>query len=399
MKQDRDTQLLHIGSAPFDPVDNSAPVNLPSVRTSTVRFKNLAALEQTMAKRMRGERAATYGIGGLQTHRALEEVFNVLEQGNYCVLSSSGLASIHLVFMSVLKAGDHVLISDNVYGPVRNLNETLLKRLNIEATFFSPGNDDLATLIRPNTRMLYLESPGSLLMEMLDLPLLAAQARARGIVVATDNTWGTYIYQPLALGADISIVAGTKYVNGHSDLLLGAVVTNRDDLARQLHQMQYALGNSVSSDDVWLSLRGVKTLAVRLREHARQAKAVSQFLSQHPKVSRIYDPAWPEDPGHSLWQRDCSGANGLLSVSLNCSPDQAKAFVDSLTLFGIGFSWGGYESLVQWVSPQALDNHAYWREQGKALIRLHIGLENVGDLISDLDQALTGLPDPAQTPQ
>lgn len=395
MKQDRDTQLLHIGSAAFDPIDQTAPVSIASVRTSTVRFKNLAALERTMAKRMQGERAVTYGISGLQTHRALEEVFNVLEGGSYCVLSSSGLASIHLAFMSVLKSGDHVLISDNVYGPVRTITDTLFKRLNIEATFFSPTRDPLETVIRPTTRMLYLESPGSLLMEMLDLRALTATAKAYDIVVAADNTWGTYIYQPLSLGADISIIAGTKYVGGHSDLLLGAVVTNRDDLAREIHQMQYALGNSVSADDVWLSLRGVKTLAVRLREHARQAKVVSEFLSRHPKVSRIYDPAWPEDAGHALWQRDCSGGNGLLSVSLNCRADQAKAFVDKLELFGIGFSWGGYESLVQWVNPQVLKHHHYWQEPGKALVRLHIGLENVDDLIADLDQALAILPDPA----
>ncbi|MCD8537972.1 MAG: cystathionine beta-lyase [Burkholderiaceae bacterium] len=389
-----DTRLLHIDSAPFDPETNSAAVSLSSIRTSTVRFKNLEALEQTLAKRARGERAWTYGIGGLQTHRALEDVFNLLEQGNYCVLSSSGLASIHLAFMSVLSAGDHVLISDNVYGPVRNLNETLLKRLNIEATFFSPACEELETLIRPNTRMVYLESPGSLLMEMLDLPALTAKAKAHGIVVAVDNTWGTSIYQPLALGADISIIAGTKYINGHSDLLLGAVVTDREDLAQQIHQMQYALGNSISADDVWLSLRGVKTLRVRVREHAKQARAVCEFLAQHPKVSRIYDPAWPDDPGHQLWLRDCTGANGLFSVSLHCTPNQAKAFVDRLTLFGIGFSWGGFESLVQWVNPDVLKNHRYWQEQGKAVIRLHIGLENVDDLIADLDQALSVLPDP-----
>jgi cystathionine beta-lyase len=394
MTHNRDTRLLHIDSAPFDPIEQSAPVSLPSVRTSTVRFKSLDALERTLAKRAQGERTTTYGIGGLQTHRALEEVFITLERGSYCVLSSSGLASIHLVFMSVLRAGDHVLITDNVYGPVRNLNQTLLKRLNIEVSFFSPTQDDIDSLIQPNTRMLYLESPGSLLMEMLDLPALATAAHKHGLVVATDNTWGSYIYEPLTLGADISIIAGTKYVSGHSDLLLGAVVTNNDELATQIHQMQYALGNSVSADDVWLSLRGVKTMAVRLREHAKQAKAVSEFLANHLKVSRIYDPAWPEDPGHALWQRDCHGANGLISVSLNCSPMQAKRFVDNLQLFGIGFSWGGYESLVQWVNPVALEHHKYWSEQGKALVRLHIGLENVEDLIADLDQALASLPDP-----
>lgn len=395
MKKNRDTKLLHIGSAPFDQETHIAPVNLPSIRTSTVRFENMDALEQAFAKRARGERVTTYGIGGMETHRALEQVFMEIESGSYCVLSSSGLASIHLVFMSVLQSGDHVLISDNVYGPVRVLNEVLLKKLNIEVTFFSAAHDDVASLIRPNTRMMYLESPGSLLMEMLDVPALASIAKAHDVVVAIDNTWGTYIYEPLSLGADISIIAGTKYINGHSDLLLGAVVTNRDDLARQIHQTQYAMGNSVSADDVWLSLRGIKTLAIRIREHAKQSKAVCEFLSQHPKVHRIYDPAWPQDPGHAIWQRDCSGANGLISVCLNCSPQDAKTFVDRLRLFGIGFSWGGYESLVQWVSPDVLNNHRYWTESGKALVRLHIGLENIDDLIADLDQALAALPDPA----
>ena len=391
----RDTDLLHIGSAAFDPATECAPVNTPSIRTSTVRFKSLQALDEVLAKRARGQPAITYGIAGLDTHRALEEVFMTLENGSYCVLSASGLASIHLVFMATLKSGDHVLISDNVYGPVRNLNQTLLKKLNIEATFFSPAHDDLASLIRPNTQMLYLESPGSLLMEMLDLPALAAQAKSHGLIVAVDNTWGTYLYEPLTLGADISIIAGTKYVSGHSDLLLGAVVAREDTIVKQIHQMQYALGNSVSADDVWLALRGVKTLSVRLREHARHAKTVSQHLDNHPKVSRIYDPAWPQDPGHEIWLRDCRGANGLISVSLNCTPEQARDFVDRLTLFGIGFSWGGFESLVQWVNPQVLENHRYWTEHGKAVVRLHIGLEQPEDLIADLDQALSILPDPA----
>lgn len=393
MTHSLDTQLLHIGSAPFDPSTHTAPVGLPAIRTSTVRFENLSALDAAMAKRANGERVVTYGISGLQTHRALEEVFLALEHGSYCVLNPSGLASIHLVFMSVLSAGDHVLISDSVYGPVRVLNETLLKRLGIEATFFSPTHDDVSALIKPNTRLMYVESPGSLLMEMLDLPKLAAVAKAHGVVLATDNTWGTYIYQPLALGADISLIAGTKYVGGHSDVMLGAVVTNRDDLAKQLHQTQYALGNAVSADDVWLGLRGVKTLAVRMREHAKNALTVCEYLGQHRHVSRVYFPAWHKDPGHKLWQRDCSGSNGLLSVSLNTSPDRAKKVVDRLTLFGIGFSWGGYESLVQWVNPAAVQPHSYWQEPGKALLRLHIGLESVADVIADLDQALASLTD------
>jgi cysteine-S-conjugate beta-lyase len=392
MTHSLETQLLHIGSAPFDPKTKTAPVSLPSVRTSTVRFENLAALDSAMEKRSKGERVVTYGISGLETHRALEEVFLALEEGTYCVLNPSGLASIHLVFISMLSSGDHVLISDGVYGPVRVMNESLLKRLGIEATFFSATRDDVEQLIRPNTRMIYVESPGSLLMEMLDLPKLALIAKAHGVVLATDNTWGSYIYKPLCLGADISLVAGTKYVAGHSDVLLGAVITNRDDLAQKLHQTQYALGNSVSADDVWLALRGVKTMAVRMRQHTTNALAVCEYLDQHPKVSRIYFPAWQKDPGFQIWGRDCSGANGLLTVSLKATPEAAKKVVDRLTLFGIGFSWGGYESLVQWVNPASVAPHSYWSEPGLGLLRLHIGLESIDDIIADLDQALNCLP-------
>jgi cystathionine beta-lyase len=392
MTYNKDTHLLHIGSAPFDPQSQTAGVSLPSVRTSTVRFKNLEALEQAQRRRASGERVVTYGISGLETHRALEEVFMVLEQGTYCVLNPSGLASIHLVFMSVLQAGDHVLVSDSVYGPVRTMNETLLKRLNIEVTFFSPAHDDIASLIRPNTKMMYVESPGSLLMEMLDMRELSAVARAHQLILATDNTWGSHVYQPLALGADISLVAGTKYIGGHSDLLLGAVVTNREDLAQALNQTQYAIGNAVSADDVWLALRGVKTLAVRLKQHTENALTVCEYLDRHPKVSRIYFPPWHKDPGHALWQRDCSGGNGLLSLSLNACADDAKKFVNRLKLFGIGFSWGGYESLVQWVSPNALSSHRYWTEGDRAVVRLHIGLESVDDVIADLAQAFEALP-------
>jgi len=392
MKHTRlNTRLLHIGSAPFDSESHTAPVSLPSVRTSTVRFKNMDALDQAMARRMQGERVVTYGISGLQTHRALEEVFLALEGGSYCILNPSGLASIHLAVLSIMSAGDHMLVTDNVYGPVRVMYETLLKRLGMTVTFFSPTTDDIKSLIQPNTRLMYVESPGSLLMEMLDIPALSNIAHAHGVVLATDNTWGTGIYAPLALGADISIIAATKYVSGHSDVMLGAVVTNRDDLAKKIHQTQYAIGNSVSADDAWLALRGVKTMSVRLTQHAQNAMVICQYLHQHPKVSRLYFPAWPDDPGFNLWQRDCTGSNGLLTCSLNCSPNQAKAVVDRLQLFGIGFSWGGYESLVQWINPGALQNHGYWTESGKAAIRLHIGLEATEDLIADLDQALSSL--------
>jgi len=380
---------LHTGSAPFDPQTGTAPVNLPSMRTSTVRFENLARLEQAFAKRMAGERAITYGRSGMDTHRALEEVFNQLEGGSYCCLAPSGMAAITILFFSMLETGDHVLIADSVYGPVRNLDNTMLKRLGISATYFAAGQDDVAALIQPNTKMIYVESPGSLLYQMIDIPALAEVANQNGLVLVTDNTWGSgYIYRPLSLGAHVSVIAGTKYVVGHSDVMLGAVVTHDEKLAKRIHQTQYAMGNSISADDVWLALRGVKTMAVRMPQHAKNALEVCKFFDSRKEVARVFHPAWHKDPGYGLWQRDCTGSNGMVSVELNCSPEAAKPFVDALTLFGIGFSWGGFESLVQWVDPHTLEAHAYWKHNPHALIRLHIGLESTTDLIEDLTQAL-----------
>jgi cystathionine beta-lyase len=294
--------------------------------------------------------------------------------------------------LGILKTGDHVLVCDGVYGPVRNLDRALLKGLGISVTYFA-AQDDLDALITPETKMIYVESPGSLLFEMLDLPAMAAVAKRHGVLLATDNTWGSgYIYRPLALGADISVVAGTKYVAGHSDVMLGAVIAKDESVAARLHSAQYAMGNSLSADDAWLALRGVKTMAVRMPQHAINALKVCAFFDAQPYVAKIFNPAWHKDAGYALWQRDCSGANGMLSVELKCSPDAAKAYVDALTLFGIGFSWGGYESLVQWVDPGTLAAHTYWKHSPNALLRFHIGLEDIDDLIDDLKQAANYLP-------
>jgi len=383
-----DTLLQHTATAPFNPQTGSAPVNLPSMRASTVRFQSLDALEATQRRKAGGERAATYGRMGMDTHAALEQVFCELEGGTHAYLASSGMAGITMVMTSLLSAGDHALVADCVYGPVYELDAALLKRMNIELTYFSAG-DDLETLVRPNTRLVYVESPGSLLFQMLDLPALAAFARRHDLVLACDNTWGSgYVYRPLQLGAHVSVVAGTKYVGGHSDLMLGAVVTNDADVAKRLNRTQYAMGYSVSADDAWLALRGVRTLPIRMAQHARNALQVCEFLATRPEVARIYHPAWPADPGHALWQRDCTGSNGMLAVELRLSPEASRRFVDALRLFGIGFSWGGFESLVQWVTRGELARHRYWTGGDHALVRLHIGLENPSDLIADLAQAL-----------
>ncbi|ARP92967.1 cystathionine beta-lyase [Bordetella genomosp. 13] len=383
-----DTILQHAGTARFDPETGVAPVNQPAVRASTVRFRDLSALEDAYRRKSAGERAITYGRAGMETHLALETIFKQLEGGTHCYLSSSGMASNTLVFLALLSAGDHALVADCVYGPVRELHDAVLSRMGIEITYFSP-EADLESLVRPNTRLLYVESPGSLLFQMLDMPALADFARRHGLVLATDNTWGSgYVYRPLQLGAQVSVIAGTKYVGGHSDLMLGAVITNDDQLAKRLSRTQYALGYSVSADDVWLALRGVRTMPIRMTQHARNAMAVCEWLATRPEVSRIYHPAWRHDPGHALWQRDATGSNGMLAVSLKLAPAAARRFVEALQLFGIGFSWGGYESLVQLITPGELSKHTYWQEGDLAAVRLHIGLEDPKDVIADLEQAL-----------
>ena len=384
-----ETQLLHSGIAEFNPKTQSAPVALPSMRTSTVRFASLEALDHALADKADGERIATYGRSGMDTHAALEEVFCELEGAQRAFLAPSGLSAVTLVFMALLNAGDHVIVADCVYGPVRHLDKTVLRRMGIEVSYCRAEPGALEPQVRPNTRMLYVESPGSLLMEMLDLPALAEFARRHKLVLAADNTWGAgYVYRPLDLGVDVAEVAGTKYIGGHSDLMLGAVMANDPELVRRLNEPHYAMGYSISADDAWLALRGVRTLPIRMRQHAENALRVCEFLASRPETARIYHPAWPQDPGHALWQRDCHGSNGMLSVELALDHAQARRFVNALTLYGIGYSWGGFESLVQLVEHAPLAQHSYWGGGNNAVVRLHIGLEAVEDLVADLAQAL-----------
>lgn len=385
-----DTLLQHTGLAEFDSESGAAPVALPSMRTSTVRFRDLDALDAAHAARSRGERGVTYGRVGMDTHAALEDVFCKLEGGTHAVLAPSGMAAITLTMLALLNAGDHVLVADCAYGPVRNLDAAVLQRFGVSVTYCKGTVAELDDHRRPETRMVYVESPGSLLFEMLDMPAIAQFAQQHDLLMAADNTWGSgYIYQPLALGADISVIAGTKYVGGHSDLMLGAVVVKDAELAKRLAANHYALGLHVSADDAWLALRGVRTLPIRMKESARNALAVCEFLAAQPEVDRIYHPAWPQDPGHAIWKRDCTGSNGMLSVSLKLDAAAARSFVNALQLFGIGYSWGGFESLVQLVEPAGLKGHSYWPNDGLPVVRLHIGLESAEDLITDLRQALS----------
>lgn len=381
------TRLLHAGAPALR--EGSGPVNTPVVRTSTVRFESLQAWDAYHHRRAAGERVASYGRQGLDTHRALEDAVTGLEGGHRAFLAPSGLSAITLVLLALLSPGDHALVADGVYAPVRRVDNTLLKRLGITLEYFSPAHDDLSARMRPNTKLVYLESPSSLLFEVLDLPKLAATARERGVPVAVDNTWsGGWFYKPLQLGANISIQAATKYIAGHSDLMQGIVIVDSADVAAKIATTYEALGLTIGADDASLALRGLRTLPIRLAQHQRHATKVAEWLQRQPQVGRVFYPALPGDPGHALWQRDFSGASGLVSFAFrSADAAAARAFVDALRLFAIGASWGGYESLALIAAPERLREHRSWSGD-KPVVRLHVGLEEPQDLIADLDHAL-----------
>lgn len=383
------TRLVHAGLPEL--TQGSGPVNVPVVRTSTVRFADTATQAALGRQRAAGERIATYGRHGLDTHQALEEAVASLEGGYRTVLAPSGLSAIVLVLLATLAPGEHALVADSVYSPVRKVDRALLQRYGIEVEYFSATRDALEPLIRPNTRLLYLESPSSLLYEVQDLPALAAVARRHGVLVAADNTWsGGLYYQPLALGAHLSIQAATKYLAGHSDVMMGMVTVDSAALAARLGATHDALGLSVGADDAYLTLRGLRTLDVRLARHYENALAVAEYLARHDDVANVYYPALAQDPGHALWRRDFSGASGLVSFAFR-HPDASAAsrFIDALRYFSIGASWGGYESLALEAAPERLAEHRYWRDglPASSVVRLHIGLESPLDLIGDLERA------------
>jgi cysteine-S-conjugate beta-lyase len=380
-----ETRLLRAGSPSFE--DGLAPVNPPVVRTSTVRFASGADRERAAQRRHDGEKIATYGRHGMTTHRALEAALAELEDARDVLLAPSGLAAISLTFLALLSPGDHVLVQSSVYGPVREKIEPLLSRLGVSFGYFDASQGLPLAAWRDDTRLVYAESPGSLLFETIDVPALAQATHEHGALLAVDNTWSAgLLHRPLTLGADVSIQATTKYAGGHSDLMQGAVATRDAALGRRLRDTHDALGLSVGADDAYLALRGIRTLPVRLAQHARNALAVAGYLATQSAVVRVFHPAWPGDPGHALWQRDFSGSNGLVSFALRGDATQAAAFVDALRLFSIGASWGGYESLALIAPASRLREQHVWRG-AESVVRLHIGLESPDDLIADLDQA------------
>jgi cystathionine beta-lyase len=335
-----------------------------------------------------------YGRVGTPTTRALEEAIRDLEGGHDTVLTPSGLAACAVALLSAAQAGDHVLITDNVYGPTRNFALRFLARFGVETTFFDPmAGAGVAALMRANTRAVFLESPGSLSFEVQDVPALAAAARARGATVLMDNTWATPLYfKPLAHGVDLSIQAATKYVVGHSDAMLGTVTANERAAAR-LRAAHYELGQTAGPDDVNLASRGLRTMAVRLARHWETGLRLAEWIGRQPEVERVLHPALPGDPGHALWKRDFAGASGLFGVVLKPVARKAyAALIDGVALFGIGASWGGYESLIMPMSPGDTRSATAWPHAGPCF-RIHAGLENVDDLLADLETGFRRLRD------
>ena len=364
-------------------------VNTPVFRGSTILSTSLADWEDKHRRSMADEHGvSTYGRFGTPTHHALEEAMAVLEGGYRSVLCPSGLAAAVTALTSVLSAGDHVLVTDSAYSPTRTFLTRVLGRYGVEVTAYDPClGSDISALLQPNTKVVYVESPGSETFEIQDVPAISAAAHAHGALVVMDNTWGTPLFfKPFEHGVDISIQAATKYIVGHSDAMLG-IVTSTSAVWPRLLQTSRDLGQTAGPDDVYLALRGLRTLGVRLQQHSKSGIQVARWLAARPEVEAVMHPALPDHPGYALWKRDFKGACGLFAIALHQMPAAAfEAFIDSLQLFGLGLSWGGYESLVVPFTPGGRSTQR-WSYTGQA-VRLHIGLEDPEDLINDLAQAL-----------
>ncbi len=364
------------------------PLVNPAVhRASTILFDSVADLR---AAGLGAHGVYQYGRNGTPTQWALAEALTALEPGAASTrLFPSGVAAVSVALMAVLKPGDQLLMVDSAYGPTRSFCDVMLKRLGIETLYYDPLiGAGIEALIQPNTRAIFMESPGSLTMEVQDVPGICAVAKQRGIATLLDNTWATSLFFPaIAAGIDLSIVAGTKYISGHSDVMLGSVTVTaayEDALIRTAR----AFGQYVSPDDAFLATRGLRTLGVRLKRHEENALAVARWLKEQPEVARVLHPALPDCPGHDLWQRDFNGASGLFTFELNGGDDAARSrLIEGLRHFGIGYSWGGYESLALPVDPDRMRTATRQGWQGP-LVRLHIGLEDPEDLIRDLAEGL-----------
>jgi cystathionine beta-lyase len=362
-------------------------VNPPIQRASTVVFDSVA--EKNQATLNRTNKTLFYGRRGTHTHFAFQEAMVEIEGGAGCALYPCGAAAIANSILSFVQTGDHILMVDTCYEPTRDFCEKIMKKMGIETTYYDPTiGAGIRELIQPNTKVLFTESPGSITMEIQDIPTLAAIAHEHDIIVMLDNTWAAGVnFSPFEHGVDISIQAATKYIVGHSDVMLGTAVAN-EKCWDQLREQSYLMGQCVSPDDAYSALRGLRTLDVRLRQHAESSLKIATWLAERPEVNQVRHPALASCPGHEFFQRDFTGGNGLFSFVLNTTcPAATTALLDGMQHFSMGYSWGGFESLILANEPasfNALRTVAHPHFDG-TLIRVHIGLEDSDDLIRDLD--------------
>ncbi|MBT7955361.1 MAG: cystathionine beta-lyase [Rhodospirillaceae bacterium] len=382
-----DTRIVHTGS---NPKAQKGVVNPPVYRASTVIFPTVQAMKDAEKNKFD---TTFYGVHGTPTQFAFEDAMADLEGGYRAVSVSSGLAAITTALITFLDSGDHLLMVDSVYGPTRNFCNTTLKSFGVETTYYDPMIDaGIEELIKPNTKVIFTESPGSYTFEIQDIPAITKVARQHDIKVMIDNTWAAgYYFKPFDHGVDISIQATTKYQAGHADLIMGHIIANSEKDWRTIKANTATLGQAVSPDACYLGLRGLRTLSVRLEQHQESALTLASWLDERPEVNTILHPAFPSCPGHDIWQRDFTGSSGLFSIILkDFSEAQVNAMLDGMDYFAMGYSWGGFESLMVASDPAKIRSATKWQAAGP-LLRLHAGQEDVEDLIADLERGFDRL--------
>lgn len=378
------TKLVHAGRKPEE---YYGIVNPPLVKASTILYPSLEAYQDPQTR-------YRYGRMGTPLSNAFEEAMAELEGGYKAISSGSGLSAISAALLSFLKSGDHLLMVDNAYGPVRDFCNHALRRFGVDVEFYDPAlGSGIEAHVKPSTAVIYMESPGSGTFEVQDVPAICAVAMRKSVVTIVDNTWAAgLLFRPIEHGADIVIQSATKYVGGHADVNLGVIVIGKEAHFQPVRQTTWDMGICASGDDLYGGLRGLRSLTLRMKQAGEQGMEMARWLQKRPEVERVLYPALPEHPTHAIWKRDFSGANGLMSIVLRegYGPEAVSRFANALNLFPIGSSWGGYESLLQPQSPQKFRKHPAWEHKG-AVLRLQIGLEDTDDLKADLDQAFSRL--------
>ena len=381
------TIATHAGSQPHA---HSGVVNPPIYRASTILFPTVRDMRESYKNKYE---AITYGRDGTPTHRLLAEAFTALEGSERAVIVPSGMAAVSTALLGCLDPGDHLLMVDTVYEPSRMLCDDFLAKIGVEITYYDPMiGAGIAALIRPNTKVIYLESPGSHTFETQDVPAIVTAAKARGCLTMIDNTWATPLFfKPPRFGIDIGIYAATKYICGHSDIMMG-IVTCPAALHHRLAKMAHGImGHAISADECYQAIRGLRTLHARLTQHQETALTLARWLAARPEVEQVLHPAFETTPGHAFWARDVGAASGLFGVVLRpCAPERLEAMLNGMRLFGMGYSWGGYESLMVPSHLSAARTAKPWHAEGRTL-RIHAGLEDPADLIADLEAGLARL--------